>query len=552
MPQAPNRAPRACGALGPYDRDRVLRIASRLGCLPQPVHEDRGSILLLDREPIRWGGGERRGIGWIEGEVWRPDSLPGNWENAAELGLTGLVAEGRKRYLHTSLNGLAPIYWMEEGGAVYFASRIDPLVRTSARPLAIDWEAWAGTISLRYPLGERTPFAQVRRLPNFATLRRRLGGRARPQAHTWPWAEVEPRLSSAAAADRLVSELERSLSTVEGNVLCPLSGGRDSRILFVALAREGKIASAITTPDDEGDTHEEGFAAPVAAALGVPHEQLQPAAADYAADWEERARRVEYQFVDHAWLVPVARRVEGAPAPIPDGFGIDVFFCAGQHFYTEETLDTANPQRATRALFETLGGYGVGSRGLAEDLRGPIGSSTWSQFRAATARFEGHPSQPILSLYGTRSLRGVSTYSTGLLGDGATMLMPGAAAGVAGAALEVDPREKLGGTLYDAVLEKLGPSAGMFPSTTGAPRRPPHLPRHWRSGPALEMHRRSLDDGPLAPHIAPDLRGWLDAPAGVELAGDLRIGMEAVSMLHAWWRRYRDVLDEVDPKDLLG
>jgi hypothetical protein len=552
MPPAPNRAPRACGALGPYDRDRVLRIATRLGCLPQPAHEDKGSILLLDREPVRWESGGRRGIGWIEGEAWRPDARPGDWEDAAELGLTGLVAEGRNRHLHTSLNGLAPIYWMEEGGAVYFASRIDPLVRTSPGPLSIDWEAWAGTISLRYPLGERTPFAQVRRLPNFATLRRRFGGRPRPQAHTWPWAEVEPRVPAAVAAERLVSELERGLAGVEGDVLCPLSGGRDSRILFVALAREGKIASAITAPDDEGDTHEEGLAAPVAAALEVPHEQLRPVAADYAADWEERARRVEYQFVDHAWLVPVARRVEGTPAPIPDGFAIDVFFCAGRHFYTEQTLDTANPQRATRALFETLRRYGVGSRALTEDLRGPIESSTWSQFRAATASFEGHPSQPILSLYATRSLRGVSTYSTGLIGDGARMLMPGAAAGVAAAALEVDPHEKLGGTLYDAVLERLGPPAGMFPSTTDAPRRAPHLPRRWRSEAALAMHRRSLAEGPLAPHIATDLLGWLDAPGEVELAGDLRIGMEAVSMLHAWWRRYRDVLDEVDPRDLLG
>jgi len=552
MPPAPSRAPRACGALGPYDRDRALRIASRLGCLPQPVHEDKGSILLLDREPIHWESGGKRGTGWIEGEVWRADRRLDDWEGAAEAGLTGLVAEGRKRYLHTSLNGLAPVYWMEEGGAIYFASRIDPLVRTSTRPLSIDWEAWAATLSLRYPLGERTPFAQVRRLPNFATLRRRLGGRARPQTHTWPWTEVEPRTPVPAAADRVVSELERNLATVEGDVLCPLSGGRDSRILFVALAREGRIASAITTSDDEGDTHEEGFAGPVAAAFGIPHERLQPVAADYAADWEERARRVEYQFVDHAWLVPVARRVEGVSAPIPDGFGIDVFFCAGRHFYTEETLDTANPQRAAQALFGTLRRYGVGSRALTEDFRGPLESSAWSQFRAATARFEGHPSQPILSLYATRSVRGVSTYSTGLLGEGATMLMPGVAAGVAGAALEVDPHEKLGGTLYDAVLEKLGPPAGMFPSTTDAPRRAPHLPRRWRSGPALEMYRRSLAEGPLAPHIAPDLRGWLDAPAGVELAGDLRTGMEAVSMLHAWWRRYRDVLDEVDANDLLG
>lgn len=338
---SPSRAPLACGALGSYDRERVLAIASRLGCYPQPAHQDRGSILLLDREPIAWSGGSRRGLAWIAGEIWQRGAPIGGWKEAAGRGLTGLVIDGRKRYLHTALNGLAPVYWMEDGGAIYFASRIDPLVRTSPRPLSIDWEAWAAIIALRYPLGELTPFAEVRRLGNYATLGRRLG-RARPRAYPWPWEEIEPRATVATAADRLTAELKRCLDPVGDGVVCPLSGGRDSRILFVGLARDGRVASAVTASDDEGDTYEEDLAAPVAAAMSVPLERLRASAAEYPADWEERARRVEYQFVDHAWLVPAARRIEGLAVPVPDGFGIDVFFCSGRHFYTPETLDTRN------------------------------------------------------------------------------------------------------------------------------------------------------------------------------------------------------------------
>jgi hypothetical protein len=547
---APNRAPLACGALGSYDRARVQAIASRLGCHPRSVHEDRGSILMLDREPIEWGSGNRRGVAWIEGEIWQSGAGVGEWMEAARRGLTGLVVEGRKRYLHSSLNGLAPLYWMEDGGAVYFASRIDPLVRTAPRPLSIDWEAWASTIALRYPLGERTPFAEVRRLTNYATLRRRLG-RPRPQGSTWPWEEIEPRTTVGAAADRLTAGLERCLAPVEGGVVCPLSGGRDSRLLFMGLARDGRVASAVTASDDEGDTHEENLAAPVAVAMGVPHEQLSPPATEYAADWEERARLVEYQFADHAWLVPLARRIEGLASPVPDGFAIDVFFCAGRHFYTEETLDTRSGKRAALALFDTLRRYGLAHRVLTPEFHGPVESSAREQFLAATQRFQGHPSQPILSLYGTRSLRGVSLYSTGLLGSRARMLMPGSATDVAAAALEAAPHDKLDGGLYDAVFERLGPAAGLLPSTTGAPRRAPHLPRRWRSGPAREAYKQSLADGPLAPHIAPELWDWLEAPGEAELSVDLRLGMEPVSMLHTWWRRYRDVLREVDPGELL-
>jgi hypothetical protein len=548
----PHRAPLACGALGSYDRERVLRIASRLGCFPKPAHEDSSSILLLDRAPIEWSGAGRRGIAWIEGEVWRPRAPIGGWKEAADRGLTGLVVDGRKRYLHTALNGLAPVYWMEDGGAVYFASRIDPLVRTAPRRLSIDWQAWAAIIAMRHPLGERTPFAEVRRLPNYATLRRPRLGRGRPQSHTWPWEEIEPRAALSAAADGVAAALEDCLAPLEGDVVCPLSGGRDSRLLFVALARDGKVASAITASDDEGATHEEGLAEPVAAAMGVPLERLEAAAAEYADDWKERARRVEHQFADHAWLMPAARRVEGLAAPVPDGFGFDVFFCSGRHFFTEETLDIRNGGRAARALFDTLRRYGLAHRALLPELHGPIESSAWEQFEAATKRFQGHPSQPILSVYGTRSLRGVSLYSTGLLGSRARTLMPGANSTLGGATLEARPHDKLDGGLYDEVFKRLGPAAGLLPSTTGARRQAPHLPRRWRSTQAISAYKQILAEGPLASYVAPDLLGWLEAPEGVELSGDLRMGMETVGMLHAWWHRYRDILAEVDPSDLLG
>jgi hypothetical protein len=183
----PLRAPLACGALGPYDRERVRRIAALLGDAPGPVHEDEGSILLLDREPLTWGTGSERGLGWLEGDLRQLGPGLESREDAAEAGLCGLGLAGRKRFLHTAANGLAPIYWTEEDGAVYFASRIDPLVRSASRRFSIDWDAWASIVAMRYAVGERTPFAEIRRLPHSATLRRRFG-RARVEHHRWPWA----------------------------------------------------------------------------------------------------------------------------------------------------------------------------------------------------------------------------------------------------------------------------------------------------------------------------------------------------------------------------
>jgi hypothetical protein len=198
----PLGAPAICGALGDYDESALKRIALSFERPFRSVHRDKRSILLMDREPLRWAGRRESGLGWIEGALWHGDA--GDWREAARKGACGLVIEGRRRFLHSAVNGLSHIYWIDRGKATYFASRIDPLVQAGGELLSIDWDAWISTIVFRFPIGERTPFAEIRRLPQFSTLRRRLG-RSRRESPSWPWAEVEPDLSLADAAEAIVA-----------------------------------------------------------------------------------------------------------------------------------------------------------------------------------------------------------------------------------------------------------------------------------------------------------------------------------------------------------
>jgi hypothetical protein len=196
--------------------------------------------------------------------------------------------------------------------------------------------------------------------------------------------------------------------------------------------------------------------------------------------------------------------------------------------------------------------FGAGQNALATPFRDPLLSRARELFLETAKRFEGHPSQAVLTFYETRSVRGISTYPSGLLGRHAQVLTPGADDAVAKATLTVPTSAKHGGGLYRAVLELIDPEVGLLPSTKDTPRRPPRLPRRWRAEPALSHHRELLADGPLAPHVGPELRAWLDAPEGIELPGDLRLGMESIGLFHSWWRRYRDRLREVDAEELLG
>jgi hypothetical protein len=505
-------------------------------------------MLMIDREPLRWSGSWEHGLGWIEGALWRGSAS--DWRQAASRGACGLVIRGRRRILHSAINGLTSLYWIEDGGAVYFASRIDPIAQTSPRPLSVDWDAWAAIIALRYPLGERTPFAEISRLAPFSTLERRFG-RPRRKSPPWPWAEVEPAIGLAAGADAAIEAFCESLSPLGGGILCPLSGGRDSRILFCILAAAGQAATAVTVNDDEGGFYEEDRAAPVATALGVPHERIRAPLEAYPSDWEERARRVEYQFVDHAWLTPLARRIQDIESPVPDGLALDVLLQSGNHFYSPETLEYRSRRGASLAMFDSMRQYGQAQLALTDSFHEAIVARAREQFLNAAAPFEGHPSQAILSFYATRTVRGVSTYPSGLLGSRARVIVPGVEDPVARTLLAVSSIDKVGDAMYEAIFERL-PAAARLPSTATVARGGLQLPRRWCSDPAVKAHRGSLADGPLSADISPRLQAWLDMPNRGELSADLRLGMEALSLFHAWWRRYRGCLGEVDPSALRG
>lgn len=513
------------------------------------VHEDGDSILLLDREPLRWRGSGQRGLAWIEGLSW-PDGVA-DWRQASRGGACGLVLEGRRRHLHSSVNPLGPIYWTADRDSAYFASRIEPLARTAPRPLSVDWDAWASILILRFAAGERTPFAEIRRLEPFSVLGRRWG-RFRSRSPAWPLLGVEPCLDGPAAAEQMVEALRREVDAVEGPVAVPLSGGRDSRIVACLLAEAGKASVALTASDDEGDTYEEDLAAPVAASLGLPHERLRATAEAYPANWEARALAVEHQFADHAWLVPLAQRAAGEGLTLSDGIAIDTVLLHGSRFFEPETLDLRRPRKATLALFDGLRRYGKAHLALAEPLHAPLLGRARDLFAGAAKPLEGDPSQTVLAFYRTRTARGVSCYASGLLGAQARIVAPGAGEAVARAALSATPEARDGDALYAHVFDRLNPEVAALPSTSDTPRRPPRLPRLWRSEPALAMHRELLGDGPLAPHVSLDLWRWLESPQRGELSPDLRIGMEAISLFHSWCRRYRDVLGPVDAADLRG
>ena len=197
----------------------------------------------------------------------------GNWRDAACSGAAcGLVVDSRGCFVHSSVAGVAPVYFLEHDGAVYFSSVIDALALASPRRLSVDWEAWAATLAMDHPLGDRTPFAEIRRLPPFSTLEVE-GGKPAVKEERWPWAEIEPSLDVAAGAGDVVERLRASTARLPaGPIVCQLSGGLDSRLCLGLLDEHRRAdVSTLTVDPDSGHDREMRIAARVAETVGVPH-----------------------------------------------------------------------------------------------------------------------------------------------------------------------------------------------------------------------------------------------------------------------------------------
>jgi hypothetical protein len=529
----------------------VARIAGRLHAGLDTVHEDRRSILMLDRPAIEWRAGLRRGFAWSEG-LPREGRIR-SWGNAArELGACGLVLEPGRRYVHSSVSGVAPVYHVDCDGATYFASRIDPLVTALPMRFSADWRAWAAILTLRHLVGTRTPFAEVSRLPQFAVLRHE-GGRGREEPADWPWARIEPTLSVEDGAPAVVEAMREAVASLRPPVSCLLSGGWDSRLLLcLAVEQLDRGVSAYTVNMDVGNDFQERLAADVARALGVEH-TIVPAAEDcYWQDWLARLERSDFQHASFPYMLPVTRELAGGGRPVLDGLAID----PRGRYIAPSMLSPDGGPRTSRMLFRRLRAK-LGTRpedALSPAIAAAAPTVAKRQLVRASLPFRGHPSEALLTLSAARTMRVVSLLPHAVLGTDLGVLTPFVDDRVVSATLAIDPKATYGAGYFAGLFDLVNPEVGRLPSTNDEHDAIPKTrPRRRDSPAAVRELGRALREGPLAPHLAGELRSHLEA-------GTLREGIQdgqlhrtaiAIAALHLWAERYASVLVEPDPAEIL-
>jgi hypothetical protein len=515
-----NVRPYVCGALGRIDT-AILGKLTAAGPRVRPALQTAEAALFSSTPlpPYHRAGGAFA-FSWGE----RRPAAAGEWISIAETYETpGLIGGGTRVTLHAGALGLVDVYYLRQGDAIYFSSLIQPLL--SLVPIAIDWSAWASILQVTFPLGEATPYSEVKRLPGSSALvfehDRLTTERRLPR-----WLRTEP-YESWISPQEIVELLHEVYRDYEGRkLLVPVSGGYDSRLLAgVAKARGMDVESWTTSPDDGTDT-DIAFARSITKELGIPHRVITQNAAGYPDDAAEVARRLEYLTPHHAWYAPFAKEVQGAGRILIDGLAggplLKNFMVSGA------ALEATTQAERSAAVLSSLSLGAPTQPFLSKAAAQWMDETVREQFAGATSMLHGHRAELPLSVLHTRTVRGIARSAVNLVGPEASFAAPFIHPDFFDAALSVGVARKNKGRFYREVLHAANPRVAALPSTNVIKQPLQRVPLRSTAAPARNYSHRMLEA------VVSRVPGLLSDELHEVIAG----GPDALTRFNGWNDRF--------------
>ena len=335
--------------------------------------------------------------------------------------------DGSRFVLTNDRLGFRPVYYFASASAFGVGTRISDLVLAGA-PLEVDDAAVAVFLRLGFFLGDDTPFRHIRSVPKDALLtwsdgRLRLESRNRLPA---PKSSGLSRKSAGEAyGERFRQVVKQLLQLATGSIGLPLSGGRDSRHILLALADAGRVPDVcVTVAHAEASLDPEAqVASRLAERLGLRHVVLQRPSDRVRS---EVAKNLLTSFCadEHAWFLPVREFFRASRTQtVFDGIGGDVL-SAGL-FLTEHVLELFEA-----GDYEQLAEHVLGSEGYLPWLLKPDFYSRWRRSLAverlaAELALHANTPNPVAQFYfWNRTRREISLSPWGVIGDPPQVLAP--------------------------------------------------------------------------------------------------------------------------------
>lgn len=175
--------------------------------------------------------------------------------------------------------GRVPLYWMEQGGILWFSTRLRWLLAIRSEPAEIFVPGFYGYAGCSYVPTPWTPIAGIHAIPAATEMTWRItesGQWNRQSRRYWQWRQGANEISEEAEAiaqlqELLEASIQRQLSHLPpGKVGVFLSGGLDSSIVAALLVRAGVEVQAYTLDFGEVAESEVPYAQQVTEFLKIP------------------------------------------------------------------------------------------------------------------------------------------------------------------------------------------------------------------------------------------------------------------------------------------
>jgi asparagine synthase (glutamine-hydrolysing) len=321
-----------------------LELRDRLGAFPFRSASDTEVLL---EACAAWGveTALRQSVGMFAFALW--DS----WERELVL-VRDRLGEKPLVYFEGAAEGRPFLAFSSEMKALrpFHSGRIDP-------------EALDVYLALGYVPAPLGIFRGTRKLPAGHLVRWR---NAQMQVRRWWFPELaatgQPptRPASIAHLRALVADAVRLRLRADVPLAVALSGGLDSSVVALEMARHGLRPQALTVIFD-GDQTDLPFARSMASWLGIPHEIIPAESSDLAAQIGQTVAEFDEPFADSSAVaaLALARAVAGRYKVILDGDGGDEAFAGYSHYEFIGVKQAAKSCAAAAGLVDGRGRSGV-------------------------------------------------------------------------------------------------------------------------------------------------------------------------------------------------
>lgn len=314
--------------------------------------------------------------------------------------------DGNTLLIENDRYGFYPLFYYAGADELLISPSLLTLLRMGAPP-DIDWPALAVFLRLGNYVGSDTPFRHIRLVPPNARVHRD-GDRFRI-AGDRPKIAVDWGLSREAAIDGYIQLFREAIAQMpaKGEALVPLSGGRDSRHIFLELSRQRAFPLAAVSVLYEPFLYTEdvAIARELANLAGTPHTTVN--VPTETVSLERRKNRLTHMStLEHRWILPALDHIANQRVTVYEGVAGDTLSTAWglspsrlrlleqgdlpglAHSYLEESYLS----RALTSQALQLATQDVARQRIVEELRNhldaanPLGSfHFWNRTRRVTA-----------------------------------------------------------------------------------------------------------------------------------------------------------------------